>query len=132
MQSHGLLTDGLFQDEVDPYKKPKGLLQVSPKGLIPGLRFDNIMPPRSLNESTIIIEYLEECAIKSAFAFCLYLGPRAAWPRKPLDGPSSRLPPIPVGYTYSTATIDCPPLFNMHLQMRGLWSGYKLITSIEH
>jgi len=65
----GFLT--LFQDEVDPYKKPKELVQVSPKGLVPGLRFNNIMPPRSLNESTIIIEYLEECAQNpfSPFAF---------------------------------------------------------------
>lgn len=52
-------------DEVDPYKKPKELLDVSPKGLVPGLRFNNYDPPRALNESTIILEYLEECVICS-------------------------------------------------------------------
>ncbi|KAJ3572863.1 hypothetical protein NP233_g2804 [Leucocoprinus birnbaumii] len=48
--------------EVDPYKKPQDLLEVSPKGLVPGLRFSNTSPPRSLNESTVIIEYLEDLA----------------------------------------------------------------------
>jgi glutathione S-transferase len=47
-------------DEVDPYKKPKDLLEVSPKGLVPGVRFENFKPPRALNESTVILEYLEE------------------------------------------------------------------------
>jgi len=47
-------------DEVDPYKKPQELLEVSPKGLVPGLRFDRFNPPRSLNESTIIMDFLEE------------------------------------------------------------------------
>lgn len=47
-------------DEVDPYKKPKELLEVSPKGLVPGLRFDRYNPPRSLNESTVILDFLEE------------------------------------------------------------------------
>ncbi|KAI5119072.1 hypothetical protein M0805_005490 [Coniferiporia weirii] len=49
-------------DEVDPYKKPAELLQVSPKGLVPGLRLDNYQPARSLNESTIILEFLEDSA----------------------------------------------------------------------
>lgn len=48
-----------FIDEVDPYKKPSDLLEVSPKGLVPGLRL-NGYPPRALNESTVILEYLEE------------------------------------------------------------------------
>ncbi|KAF9448960.1 hypothetical protein P691DRAFT_728708 [Macrolepiota fuliginosa MF-IS2] len=48
--------------EVDPYKKPKELLEVSPKGLVPGLRFNNVDPPRSLNESTVIMEFLEDLA----------------------------------------------------------------------
>jgi len=47
-------------DEVDPYKKPKDLLEVSPKGLVPGLKLNNFNPPRALNESTVILEYLEE------------------------------------------------------------------------
>ncbi|KJA29581.1 hypothetical protein HYPSUDRAFT_125770 [Hypholoma sublateritium FD-334 SS-4] len=48
--------------EVDPYKKPKELLDVSPKGLVPGLRFNRYSPPRSLNESTVIMEFLEDLA----------------------------------------------------------------------
>lgn len=48
-------------DEVDPYQKPKELLEVSPKGLVPGLRLDDgTKPPRSLNESIIVLEFLEE------------------------------------------------------------------------
>lgn len=47
-------------DEVDPYQKPKELLEVSPKGLVPGLTLHKYNPPRALNESTVIIDYLEE------------------------------------------------------------------------
>lgn len=47
-------------DEVDPYQKPAELLEVSPKGLVPGLRLNNFDPPRGLNESTVLLEYLEE------------------------------------------------------------------------
>lgn len=50
-----------YLDEVDPYKKPKDLLEVSPKGLVPGLKLHKYNPPRALNESTVILEYLEEC-----------------------------------------------------------------------
>ncbi|KIY48839.1 hypothetical protein FISHEDRAFT_65593 [Fistulina hepatica ATCC 64428] len=51
--------------EVDPYKKPQDLLEISPKGLVPGLKLNQYHPPRSLNESTVIVEYLEDLA-KSA------------------------------------------------------------------
>jgi glutathione S-transferase len=47
-------------DEVDPYKKPAELLEVSPKGLVPALKLHTYAPPRALNESTVILEYLEE------------------------------------------------------------------------
>jgi glutathione S-transferase len=47
-------------DEVDPYKKPKDLLEVSPKGLVPGLKININGRARPLNESTVILEYLEE------------------------------------------------------------------------
>ncbi|KAF4581330.1 hypothetical protein EYR40_002918 [Pleurotus pulmonarius] len=49
-------------NEVDPYKKPKELLEVSPKGLVPGLKLHEYNPPRGLNESTVILEYLEAIA----------------------------------------------------------------------
>lgn len=49
-----------ISDEVDPYQKPAELLEVSPKGLVPGLRLNNFNPPRGLNESTVLLEYLEE------------------------------------------------------------------------
>ncbi|KAF8885770.1 hypothetical protein BD779DRAFT_1532367 [Infundibulicybe gibba] len=39
-----------FNYEVDPYKKPKDLLEVSPKA------------PRALNESTVIMDYLQDLA----------------------------------------------------------------------
>ncbi|KAI0725741.1 glutathione S-transferase C-terminal-like protein [Fomitopsis betulina] len=50
--------------EVDPYKKPKpaNLLEVSPKGLVPALRLENHSPPRAVNESTVILEFLEDIA----------------------------------------------------------------------
>ncbi|KAL0958208.1 hypothetical protein HGRIS_000370 [Hohenbuehelia grisea] len=48
--------------EVDPYKKPKDLLEVSPKGLVPGLKLNDYIPPKALNESTVILEYLEDLA----------------------------------------------------------------------
>ncbi|EPQ53503.1 thioredoxin-like protein [Gloeophyllum trabeum ATCC 11539] len=48
--------------EVDPYKKPQELLEVSPKGLVPGLKLHTFHPPRGLSESTVIMEYLEDLA----------------------------------------------------------------------
>ncbi|KAJ7724903.1 thioredoxin-like protein [Mycena metata] len=48
--------------EVDPYKKPADLLEVSPKGLVPGLKLHKYTPARGLNESTVILEYLEDIA----------------------------------------------------------------------
>ncbi|KAJ7872081.1 thioredoxin-like protein [Mycena leptocephala] len=48
--------------EVDPYKKPTDLLEVSPKGLVPGLKLHKYTPPRGLNESTVILEYFEDLA----------------------------------------------------------------------
>ncbi|CCL99397.1 uncharacterized protein FIBRA_01415 [Fibroporia radiculosa] len=49
-------------DEVDPYKKPADLLEVSPKGLVPALRLETYKPPRAVNESTVILEFLEDLA----------------------------------------------------------------------
>ncbi|KAF7355721.1 Glutathione transferase [Mycena sanguinolenta] len=51
-----------YTDEVDPYKKPADLLEVSPKGLVPGLKLHKYTPPRGLNESTVILEYMEDLA----------------------------------------------------------------------
>ncbi|KAH9955888.1 glutathione S-transferase [Lactifluus volemus] len=48
--------------EVDPYKKTEELLQVSPKGLVPALKLHAFTAPRSLNESTVILEYLDDLA----------------------------------------------------------------------
>jgi len=48
--------------EVDPYKKPKELLDVSPRGLVPALRLNESSPPRSVAESSIIMEYIDELA----------------------------------------------------------------------
>ncbi|EIW77265.1 glutathione S-transferase C-terminal-like protein [Coniophora puteana RWD-64-598 SS2] len=42
-----------------PYKKPKDLLELSPKGLVPAVKLNNFSPARGLNESTVIVDYLE-------------------------------------------------------------------------
>ncbi|EMD31932.1 hypothetical protein CERSUDRAFT_88563 [Gelatoporia subvermispora B] len=48
--------------EVDPYKKPQELLELSPKGLVPALKLHTYEPPRALNESTVILDFLEDLA----------------------------------------------------------------------
>lgn len=53
-------------DEVDPYKKPPELLEVSPKGLVPALRFHDSDIRKSLHESTVILEYLEEYVTRTS------------------------------------------------------------------
>ena len=53
-------------DEVDPYKKPQDLLEVSPKGLVPGLKMEINGQARALNESTVILEYIMEYADSSS------------------------------------------------------------------
>ncbi|KAK7029368.1 hypothetical protein VNI00_014622 [Paramarasmius palmivorus] len=55
--------DGWLLDEVDPYKKPQELLELSPKGLVPALKLNSFNPPRALNESTVILEYLNDLAL---------------------------------------------------------------------
>ncbi|KIY73664.1 hypothetical protein CYLTODRAFT_416694 [Cylindrobasidium torrendii FP15055 ss-10] len=42
--------------------KPQELLEVSPKGLVPALKLQQYQPARALNESTVIMEYLEDLA----------------------------------------------------------------------
>ncbi|TBU56429.1 thioredoxin-like protein [Dichomitus squalens] len=51
--------------EVDPYKKPAELLELSPKGLVPALRLNAHNPPKALNESTVIVDFLEELAVSN-------------------------------------------------------------------
>lgn len=48
--------------QVDPYEKPKDLLEVSPRGLVPGLRLNDTTPPRAVAESSIVMEYIDELA----------------------------------------------------------------------
>jgi glutathione S-transferase len=38
------------------------LLDVSPRGLVPALRLNDANPPRSVAESSIIMEYIDELA----------------------------------------------------------------------
>ncbi|KAF8895940.1 glutathione S-transferase [Mucidula mucida] len=54
-------------NEVDIYKNPKpdDLLEVSPKGLVPALKLCRYHPPRALNESTVIMDYLEDLAFNT-------------------------------------------------------------------
>lgn len=44
--------------EIDPYKKPKELLDVNPKGLVPALKIGQ--DGKCLGESTVILDYLED------------------------------------------------------------------------
>ena len=63
--------------EVNPYKKDKDYLQVNPKGLVPAL----VHHGRNLNESTVILEYLEDIS-----------GPEVSlYPRDPFDRAVARL-----------------------------------------
>ena len=39
---------------------PAQLVELSPKGLVAALRLDKFDPPRALNESTVIMDFLEE------------------------------------------------------------------------
>jgi len=52
----------LHVDEIDPYKKPKELVEISPKSLVPAIKLNNYSPPRGLNESMVILEFLEDLA----------------------------------------------------------------------
>jgi glutathione S-transferase len=54
-------------DEIDPYKKPKELLEISPKSMVPSIKLNNYSPPRGLNESMVILDFLEELV----FYYCL-------------------------------------------------------------
>jgi len=45
--------------EVDPYKKPQALLDVNPRGLVPGIRHGDW----GCGESTVLMEYLEDLAV---------------------------------------------------------------------
>lgn len=84
-------------DEVDPYKKPKELLEVSPRGLVPGLRLNNFNPPRSLNESTVIMEYLEEYvhSLEPCYEMAFMIV-TIVWPPGRVGGPSFPPPLTPV------------------------------------
>lgn len=48
--------------EIDPYAKPKALLDVNPRGLVPALRHGEW----SCHESSVLMEYLEEVASSSS------------------------------------------------------------------
>lgn len=52
--------------EVDPYEKPKELLEVNEKGLVPSLRItEEDGKARGLGESTVILEWLNERFVES-------------------------------------------------------------------
>ncbi|KIK64605.1 hypothetical protein GYMLUDRAFT_258700 [Collybiopsis luxurians FD-317 M1] len=50
--------------EVDLRKKPRDpdLLEISPNALVPALKLNNFNPPKGLNESTVILEYINDLA----------------------------------------------------------------------
>jgi len=73
--------------EVDPYAKPKDLLDVSPKGLVPALKIHAYAPPRALNESTVILEYLQDLSL--------------------VDSDRSLLPPSDQPYARALVRLQC-------------------------
>jgi len=90
-----VLIVSLAPDEVDPYKKPQELLELSPKGLVPALRLNNLDPPKALNESTIILEYLEESV--NTILLDVHSHRLPASRPHPANGPFFPLHPIHVG-----------------------------------
>ncbi|KAJ7246553.1 glutathione S-transferase [Mycena haematopus] len=112
------LTD--YTDEVDPYKKPADLLQVSPKGLVPGLKLHKYTPPRGLNESTVILEYLEDLAASTTRRSLLPTDPYArALVRLQCDHISRSL--VPAFYRFlqaqeENAQIECGKEFRAALE----------------
>ncbi|KAJ7126447.1 glutathione S-transferase [Mycena crocata] len=107
-------------DEVDPYKKPAELLEVSPKGLVPGLKLHNYSPPRSLNESTVILEYFEDLAARTTKRSLLPTDPYArALVRLQCDHVSRSL--VPAWYRFlqsqeEAAQIECAKDFRASLE----------------
>ncbi|KAF7979278.1 hypothetical protein HWV62_42972 [Athelia sp. TMB] len=84
-----------FEVEVDPYQKPKELLEVSPKGLVPGLRLNKYDPPRAVNESTVIMEFLEESVEPKrtpTSAVCFLPNPIHVSPTATAISPLAKLP----------------------------------------
>ncbi|KAJ8087214.1 hypothetical protein PM082_006044 [Marasmius tenuissimus] len=109
-------------NEVDPYKKPQDLLEVSPKGLVPGLKFNNFTPPKALNESTVILEYLNDAGTTS-------------------NG-RSLLPPVSNPYARALVRLQCDhisrslvPAFYRYLQAQDpeaqIKGGKDFLDSIE-
>ncbi|VDC03082.1 unnamed protein product [Peniophora sp. CBMAI 1063] len=103
--------------EVDAYAKPKPaeLLEVSPKGLVPGLKLKNNGSPLGLNESTVLVEYFETVAEQTT--------------KKTL------LPPVTEPYARALVRLQCDhvsrslvPNFYRYLQAQDLDAqiqGYK-------
>lgn len=51
--------------EVDPYKKPQALLDVNPRGLVPGIRHGDW----GCGESTVLMEYVRAILLLSMTTF---------------------------------------------------------------
>ena len=125
---YGLTIDGVWQDEVDPYKKPAELLELSPKGLVPALRLDNFSPPRALNESTVIMDFLEEYVLRGlqraigSFADTSYIAYHPTdWPRATPGAPRTpRRASFPRYRTLVRRSVDLAP--------RPVHSGWLILT----
>jgi len=92
-------TPPFVTDEVDPYKKPRDLLDVSPKGLVPGLKLNNSNPPKALNESTVILTYINESVLKLTIFLTscnLSFASKTDWQNRPMGVVYSHLSHIPV------------------------------------
>ncbi|EPS94130.1 glutathione S-transferase C-terminal-like protein [Fomitopsis schrenkii] len=109
-------------NEVDPYKKPADLLEVSPKGLVPALRLENNSPPRAVNESTVILDFLEDIATTTT--------------------KRSLLPPVTDPYARALVRLQADhvnrtlvPAFYRHIQAQGdekqIQSGKEFVEAIN-
>ena len=63
--------------EINPYKKDREYLQINPKGLVPALTYHG----RNLNESQVIMEYLEDISSPDS----------SMYPKDPMDRAFARL-----------------------------------------
>lgn len=72
--------------EVDPYKKPQALLDVNPRGLVPGLRHGDW----ACGESTVLMEYVCSFSLQQSNHLLTIVIARRSW-RRPTT-PSTRQP----------------------------------------
>ncbi|KAF8318237.1 glutathione S-transferase [Clavulina sp. PMI_390] len=66
---------------INLFEPPKDLFILSPKGLVPALQLGNTSPPRGLNESLVILEYINELSATKGNKKSLLPPPEYTWSR---------------------------------------------------